>query len=132
MSREMVVLPSKSIKVTAFTFKSSNSMHSQMLCWTSLTMLLISTLLLALPHKSQAAAISIPISEMLREAEEPFERDDRDYRPLQVSCLRVHACKIHDFSSENVTASGHSNLARKVSTDLCNLVIKIIVFKEHI
>jgi len=44
---------------------------------------------MSLQHQAQAASLSIPVAQMIGESG-LFERDDRDYRPLQVctSCMK--------------------------------------------
>ena len=105
-------------------YLSRQSTSNFLLFWTSFALVSLSLLLIALPKQAQAAALSIPVSEMLREADEPFERDDRDYRPLQVGhkFVWVHPCWMPKFCSL-VNAMPHIvlyNSAKKVSIGHCN------------
>lgn len=62
-----------------------------------LLILLSVLLIISFQHQAKAASLSIPVSQMIGESG-LFERDDRDYRPLQVSLIknqiRVFICSL--------------------------------------
>uniref|UniRef100_A0A1I8BYD3 Secreted protein n=1 Tax=Meloidogyne hapla TaxID=6305 RepID=A0A1I8BYD3_MELHA len=53
---------------------------------TVLFILLSVMLIMSFQHQAQAASLSIPVAQLIGESG-LFERDDRDYRPLQEHCL---------------------------------------------